>query len=188
MSRVKSPLTKGELKGVVSLFFDCEKVILFLFQIEIKFYLSYIYMEYQGYVKPDYHLIVKIIYNPKLKQLSRNLRNNSTLSEVLLWNELKARKINGYQFMRQKSIGNYIVDFYCSKLKLAIEVDGETHGFERAIVRDQIKDKYLASLGIHIIRYDYSDVKNDISGVIDHLIDWIEQRLQPPNPLVKGEL
>ena len=85
--------------------------------------------------------------------------------------------------MRQKPIGNYIVDFYCSKLNLAIEVDGESHGYESAIVRDHLKEKYLDSLGIHIIRYDDSDVKNDISGVIDHLIDWIEQRLQPPIPL-----
>jgi len=126
---------------------------------------------------------VKIIYNPKLKQLSKNLRNNSTLSEVLLWNELKARKINEYQFMRQKPIGKYIVDFYCSKLNLAIEVDGDSHGYKNEIVRDQLKDKYLTSLGIHIIRYDDSDVKNNISGVIDNLIDWIDQRLQPPSPL-----
>ena len=140
-------------------------------------------MEYHGYVQLENHLNMKIFYNLKLKQLSRNLRNNSTLSEVLLWNELKARKINGYQFMRQKPIGKYIVDFYCSKLNLAIEVDGDSHGYKNEIVRDQLKDKYLTSLGIHIIRYDDSDVKNNISGVIDNLIDWIDQRLQPPSPL-----
>ena len=53
---------------------------------------------------------MKIYYNPKLKQLSRNLRNNSTLAEVLLWDKLKKRQVYGYQFMRQKPIGNYIVD------------------------------------------------------------------------------
>jgi very-short-patch-repair endonuclease len=58
---------------------------------------------------------MKIYYDSKLKQLSRDLRINSTLSEVLLWNELKARKMSGFQFMRQKPIGNYIVDFYCGK-------------------------------------------------------------------------
>jgi len=72
---------------------------------------------------------MKIRYNSKLKQLARNLRNNSTLSEVLLWNELKARKVKGLRFMRQKPIGHYIVDFYCSKLKLAIEIDGDSHGY-----------------------------------------------------------
>ena len=70
---------------------------------------------------------MKIYYNPKLKARARELRNNSTLAEVLLWNQLKARKMKSYQFMRQKPIGNYIVDFLCSKLKLVIEIDGESH-------------------------------------------------------------
>ncbi|MBT6416907.1 MAG: DUF559 domain-containing protein, partial [Candidatus Marinimicrobia bacterium] len=59
---------------------------------------------------------MRIYYNPKLKQLARNLRNNSTLAEVLLWNELKQKRMRGYQFYRQKPILDYIVDFYCSKL------------------------------------------------------------------------
>jgi len=70
---------------------------------------------------------VKIYYNRYLKNISRKLRSSSTLSEILLWNELKSSKMMGYQFMRQKPIGRYIVDFYCSKLKLVIEIDGETH-------------------------------------------------------------
>ncbi|WKZ20402.1 MAG: DUF559 domain-containing protein [Candidatus Jettenia sp. CY-1] len=70
---------------------------------------------------------MRIYYNPKLKALSRELRKNSTLSEILLWNKLKARKMRGYQFMRQKPIDNYIADFYCSKLRLVIEIDGNSH-------------------------------------------------------------
>jgi very-short-patch-repair endonuclease len=66
-------------------------------------------------------------YNPKLKELARQLRNNSTFAEVLLWNELKNKQIKGYDFHRQKPILNYILDFFCSELKLAIEVDGLTH-------------------------------------------------------------
>jgi very-short-patch-repair endonuclease len=73
---------------------------------------------------------MKIQYNPKLKILARSLRNRSTLAEVLLWNQLKARKVRGYQFMRQKPIDNYIVDFYCSKLQLIIEIDGSSHDFK----------------------------------------------------------
>jgi len=56
---------------------------------------------------------MKIYYNPKLKQLARNLRNNGTLAEVLFWNEVRGKNILGYQFLRQKTIGNFIVDFYC---------------------------------------------------------------------------
>lgn len=70
---------------------------------------------------------MKIHYNPKLKTLSRNLRNNSILAEVLFWDQLKARKMRDYQFMRQKPIDQYIVDFFCSKLRLVIEIDGESH-------------------------------------------------------------
>ncbi|MEW6618406.1 MAG: DUF559 domain-containing protein, partial [bacterium] len=65
---------------------------------------------------------MKIHYNPKLKTYARELRKQGVLSEVLLWKYLRSRKMNGYQFMRQKPIGEYIVDFYCSKLKLVIEI------------------------------------------------------------------
>ena len=82
---------------------------------------------------------MKLYYNPKLKQLARNLRNNSTLSEVLLWNELKGKLFEGYQFMRQKPIGEFIVDFYCPKLKLVIEIDGESHGSNKNQERDKKK-------------------------------------------------
>jgi len=70
---------------------------------------------------------MKIYYNPKRKTLSRELRKKSTLSEDLLWKIVKGKKIKGYQFMRQKPIGDYIVDFFCSKLKLVIEIDGISH-------------------------------------------------------------
>ena len=72
-------------------------------------------------------------YNPKLKELARQLRNDSTLSEILLWNELKGKQVEGYDFQRQKPILNYILDFFCHELELAIEIDGEA--FERAFDR-----------------------------------------------------
>jgi very-short-patch-repair endonuclease len=67
----------------------------------------------------------KIIpYNPKLVSLAKQLRNNMTLSEVLLWDELKSKQLLGYEFDRQRPIDNYIVDFYCKDLQLVIEIDG----------------------------------------------------------------
>jgi len=70
----------------------------------------------------------KIIpYNPKLKLLARGLHNNSTLAEVLLWNQIKSKKLHDYQFLRQKPLDKYIVDFFCYELMLAIEIDGESH-------------------------------------------------------------
>ena len=66
-------------------------------------------------------------YNPHLKEFAKKLRSNMTYSEVKLWNELKDGKMNGYDFDRQRPIGNYIVDFYCKDTMLAIEIDGVTH-------------------------------------------------------------
>ena len=67
-----------------------------------------------------------IPYNPKLKQFARDLRNNSTLSEVLLWRQIKGQTLK-YEFHRQVPIDEFIVDFYCHELKLAIEIDGDSH-------------------------------------------------------------
>lgn len=75
----------------------------------------------------------KIIpYNPKLKELAKSLRKNVTFSEVLLWNELKQKKMLGYDFDRQRPIEEYIVDFYSKDLMLAIEVDGDSHNSDIA--------------------------------------------------------
>ena len=71
----------------------------------------------------------KIIpYNPKLKEFARQLRKNSTLSEILLWQKIKQQAL-GVQFHRQVPLLEYIVDFYCHELKLAIEIDGKSHEF-----------------------------------------------------------
>lgn len=64
---------------------------------------------------------MRIHYNQNLKQLARGLRKEGTLAEVLLWNQLKGRKMKGYKFTRQKPVGNYIVDFMCNRLRLVID-------------------------------------------------------------------
>ncbi len=91
-------------------------------------------------------VVIKILYNPKLKALSRKLRKYGALSEVLLWEQLKGRKMKGYRFMRQKPVGNYIVDFYCSKLKLVIEIDGES--YDRRCLYDKKRQHALESAGL----------------------------------------
>jgi len=122
---------------------------------------------------------LKIYYNPKLKAKSRELRNNSTLAEVLLWNQLKGRKMRVYQFMRQKPIGNFIVDFFCSKLKLVIEIDGESHSDNQQ--HDQKRQTELEALGLSFLRFYDRDVKQNMSGVLQTIENWIER--QPPEPL-----
>ena len=116
---------------------------------------------------------MRIYYNPKLKALSRELRKKGTLSEVLLWNTLKGKKIKGYQFIRQKPIGDYIVDFFCSKLKLVIEIDGISHNDKSE--SDQIRQQKLESLGLSILRFYEWDVKKDIHAVVQVIENWIEE-------------
>lgn len=114
---------------------------------------------------------MKTYYNPKLKLLARNLRNHSTLSEVLLWNHLKGKQMMGFQFMRQKPIGNYIVDFFCSKLKLVIEVDGESHYLKEK--KDMFRQKYLEQIGLKVIRFDDIQIKGDLDFVLQEIENWI---------------
>lgn len=92
------------------------------------------------------------IHNKKyLKENRKQLRNNSTEAEILLWLELKQSKLDGRKFRRQHSIGNYIVDFYCPSEKLAVELGGEIHFQEEQIKYDKSRDAYINSLGIKVI-------------------------------------
>ena len=115
-------------------------------------------------------------YNSKLKEKARELRNNSTLSEVLLWNEIKNKKL-GFDFHRQKPIDNFIVDFFCPKLMLAIEIDGASHNGK--VEYDKVRQHKLENLGVRFIRFRDEDVKKNLQGCIDFLNDWIEENTPP---------
>jgi very-short-patch-repair endonuclease len=116
-----------------------------------------------------------IKYNPKLKQLARALRKISTLGEVLLWNQLKSKRILSYDFHRQKPIDNYIVDFFSPDLMLAIEIDGNTHGFDERIKNDKIRQERLEKLGIKFLRFSENDVRNYPGEVVEAIKYWIEE-------------
>ena len=91
-----------------------------------------------------------IKYKRHLKPLSRGLRKAGNLPEVLLWNQLKSNQL-GSRFLRQKPIGNYIVDFYCHELHLVIEVDGGIHN--TLIDADTQRQEALVLLGLRVIRF-----------------------------------
>jgi len=117
--------------------------------------------------------MIKLYYNPKLKHIARKLRKNMTLPEVLLWNQLKRKKL-GYDFHRQKPIDNYIVDFYSPELNLVIEIDSEVHldkGKEDA--SRQIK---LESLGLHVLRFQASHVLKNLKDVVDSIMNYIDKK------------
>lgn len=117
---------------------------------------------------------VKVKYNPKLKELALKLRNNSTKSEIKLWQYLKNKQLMGYDFHRQKPIDNFMADFYCNKLRLAIELDGYTHGFEEAANKDKLKEKKLKELGISILRFYNEDVMRNIDSILRAIQCYIE--------------
>jgi len=130
----------------------------------------------------------KIIpYNPKLKELARNLRNNSTKAEIILWLKLKNSQFYGYDFHRQKPLDNYIVDFYCSELSLAIEIDGYSHELIAVHIKDIKKEKRLNEVGVKILRFTDSQVLKDMENVIRALEFYIyEFEKHTPNPSQEG--
>ena len=116
-----------------------------------------------------------IPYNTKLKQLAKELRQNMTFSEVELWNEIKNGKLMGYDFDRQRPIGNFIVDFYCKDLKLAIEIDGITHEDEKTFLNDKIRQEELETMGVAFLRFDALLVINKVEAVVREIRNWIER-------------
>ena len=115
-----------------------------------------------------------IPYNSKLKPLAKKLRQRMTFSEVKLWNELKNGKMMWYDFDRQRPIGNYIVDFFCKDLLVAIEIDGITHTEEAIATKDKLRQKELEFLGVTFLRFDAMLVVNKVAAAVRKIAQWIE--------------
>lgn len=96
-----------------------------------------------------------------------------TFSEIKLWQALKHGKMLGYDFDRQRPIDNYIVDFYCKDLQLAIEVDGITHVDEAALQKDADRQNKLEALGVSFLRFDALLVMKDVEAVLKAMATWI---------------
>ena len=148
-------------------------------------------------------------YNSRLRNIAKKLRNESTKSEITLWKRIKNRAL-GISFHRQFPIENYVLDFYCKELKLAIEIDGYSHDNEDSKRRDKERQERLESYGIRFIRLDDREVMNDIENAIRGIeeaireikakqteenkpmdetkpIDHTELMKHPPAPLHKGD-
>jgi len=113
-------------------------------------------------------------YNPKLMVRAREMRNSSTKGEIKFWCELLRKGQSGYQFYRQKIINNYIVDFYCAKLKLVIEIDGSSH--DEKAEYDKHRDEALNSLGLRVIHYNDFSVLSNFSIIEKSFKKEIENR------------
>ena len=130
----------------------------------------------------------KIIpYNPKLKEYARQLRNNATKAEIILWQKLKRDQMYGYDFHRQKPIDNYILDFFCYELMLGIEVDGYSHEFLEVYEKDLVKEKRMNEIGIQVLRFSDYQVLKDTENVIRAIEYFItEFEKHTPNPSQEG--
>lgn len=125
--------------------------------------------------------LILLYYNKNLKLLARKLRNNMTKEERKLWYEY-LRNCSA-RFLRQKIIGNYIVDFYSPKLKIVIELDGGQHFEDENLKKDRIRGEYLTNLGLVILRYNNFDINNNFENVCFD----INEKIIPLNPpLQKG--
>ena len=108
-------------------------------------------------------------YNKKLIPLARNLRKNMTTPEILLWSRLRMKQVKGYQFYRQRPIGEYIVDFYCPQADLVIEIDGAHHFEEHGLLSDKEKNEFLKNCGLKVLRFTNNEVMSNIAEVVEQI-------------------
>jgi very-short-patch-repair endonuclease len=125
---------------------------------------------------------IELPYNPALKQRARELRKAGNLSEVLFWNVVKNKQLNGQDFDRQRVIGNYIVDFYCHEHALVVEIDGSSHDDKQAY--DQARDEYLKALGLKVLHVQDVDVKQNLAGVVELVRQQLNSRHTATSPRV----
>jgi very-short-patch-repair endonuclease len=121
-----------------------------------------------GFVQP---------YNKKLKQFSRALRSNMTETELHLWRRLRNKQIHGVQFYRQKPLLSFIVDFYCPKAKLVIELDGAQHFEPEQQIKDGKRDESLAGIGLKVLRFDDRQVLMETEAVLEVIHAEVALRL-----------
>jgi len=117
-------------------------------------------------------------YRKSLKTNSQKLRNTPTDAEQKLWQRLRHKQLSGIPFNRQKSISNYIVDFYCAKAKLVVEIDGAQHFEENHQLRDTARDTVLQQMGLRVLRFDNRQVLLNLDAVVDVIYCAVLKRIK----------
>ena len=115
------------------------------------------------------------VHNRKnLIHYRKKLRSRLTPAEAYLWKHLKAKKLDGRRFVKQHSIGRYIVDFYCASEQLIIELDGEIHLNATAESKDHLRTLYLNRLGFSVIRFENKMVFDNLDWVLDEIVSYFK--------------
>jgi very-short-patch-repair endonuclease len=119
---------------------------------------------------------------------ARQLRSNQTNTERILWNRLRARRLNGLRFRRQFPIGNFIADFCCKEYQLVIERDGGQHAEQRIIKNADGRTQLIENRGYKVLRFWNNEVLTNMDGVLESILDTVAQRRPLPHPLLgQGE-
>jgi len=113
---------------------------------------------------------------------ARHLRRNRTSAERRLWRELRQLKQVGCRFRQQVPIDHFIVDFACLSRRLIVEVDGGTHSTDREVARDSRRERYLQQQGFRILRVWNSEVRENISGLMDTNVGALDTPTPDPSP------
>ena len=126
--------------------------------------------------------------DPRLKGFARELRASATDAERRIWSKLRDRRFAEWKFRRQTPIGGYIVDFYCVKAKLVIELDGGQHGTPEAEAYDAERTRVLESLGLRVLRFWDNDALSRTDVVMNEIFRQLREGPSPqPSPGVPGE-
>lgn len=129
-------------------------------------------------------MIGLVLYqNSKLKARRQELRRNSTDSERALWQLIRKSQVNHVKFIRQYSVGRYILDFYSPRFRLCIELDGGQHLRPENRIRDKQRTEFLNSLNIRVLRFFDNEVFQNEEGIIDRIIEMIGEISHPNLPL-----
>jgi len=115
------------------------------------------------------------IYNKTSeKDKRKQLRNNMTTAENILWGKIKGKQIETCKFRRQYSINQFVIDLYCPELKLAIEIDGESHFQDDAIKYDKERQVLIESIGVQFLRFNNNEVYNNLDGVLEVITEKVQ--------------
>ncbi len=129
--------------------------------------------------------MTKIFNRTDYKITRKALRHNMPLAEVILWGRLKGKQMGGFKFRRQYGIDRFVTDFYCPALKLAIEIDGDSHFKEHSIYSDKERQARIETLGIQFVRFTNREVYENIEAVTLRIMEII-RRITTPSPPCQG--
>ena len=117
-----------------------------------------------------------------MKERRQSLRHNMTQPEIILWSNIRRRQINGFRFRRQYSVDEYIIDFYCSELRLAIEIDGENHNLLDNKEYDLEREEKIKLYGIDFLRFSNKEVVDNIEDVVKKIYAVVKLKANQKNP------